>query len=69
MPAASLILAIFPFRDALWLQKAFEAAASFVRCFGRWLLPPPLLGRAEPWDADWPVYPLVLLMGGAAIGQ
>jgi hypothetical protein len=44
------------------------ASAGLVLGFGLWALSPLILGPREPWDADWPAYPLAMLVGGAVTG-
>lgn len=33
-----------------------------------WALSPWVVGKNEPWDADWPFYILVMLLGGGILG-
>ena len=45
--------------------QPFLAAAALG--FAVWVTAPWLVGRREPWDADWPFYSASTLLGGAAI--
>lgn len=36
--------------------------------FGIWAASPALVGRAEPWDADWPYYSVCSLILGLSVG-
>lgn len=33
-----------------------------------WVLSPWLVGQGEPWDADWPFYAIVMVLGGGILG-
>jgi hypothetical protein len=44
------------------------ALAGAVLGFGLWLVSPYVAGRAEPWDASFPLYLPVMLAGGAVVG-
>jgi hypothetical protein len=33
-----------------------------------WVSSPLLVGKTEPWDAEWPYYTSVMLVAGAALG-
>jgi len=37
--------------------------------FGLWLVSPLVAGCAEPWDASFPFYTPVMLVGGALVGS
>lgn len=45
--------------------QPFLAAAALG--FAVWAAAPWLVGRREPWDAEWPFYSVTLFLGGAAI--
>lgn len=50
-------------------KSQFRAGlASCALGFGLWALSPLIAGTREPWDAEWPFYPIAFLVGGAAIG-
>lgn len=36
--------------------------------FGLWVICPLLAGTREPWDVEWPFYPIALVLGGGLIG-
>ncbi len=41
---------------------------AFLLGFGLWASSRFVVGKLEPWDADWPYYSGVMLVGGTALG-
>ena len=46
----------------------FSLGAASIFAFSIWALSPTLIGYAEPWDSDWPVYSLAAVGTGAVLG-
>jgi hypothetical protein len=49
-------------------RSQHAALAGAALGFGLWLVSPYVAGRAEPWDASFPLYLPVMLAGGALVG-
>jgi hypothetical protein len=50
------------------MQFAHAVLAGAALGFGLWLVSPYVAGRVEPWDASFPFYGPVMLVGGALAG-
>jgi len=50
------------------MPRLMVALLGFFVGLGLWVGSPLLVGKAEPWDAEWPFYASVMLIAGAILG-